>query len=340
MMRFIERRRRSQSTTWGTALALFILSGCTSYGPTEENVSPGFPYTMQSDQVDGESIAYYTDGAGTPRVLFLHGIPTSSYLWRNVTPIVAAEVPVAAFDLPGYGESSLDQAGDYSYQSMYETMATWLDKQQAPFVMAVTDLGSVLGIDYAMRNPDRVIGLVLVEAVFMPSQDWLAQLTRFQKLMFAAMRSGWFADFMILNRPRMQTAALNKFTVRKLSKDEKARHLANYADRERRRVVRDGFGPAAMPKGGISRSPTDAAAVIDRSAAALKATGIPILLLYAQPGFIVQPDAVAYARTHFKNLTVVDVGTGVHFLPEDQPTAIGEAISKWLTDSGLKQKLR
>ncbi len=318
--------------------AAIALTACASVGPIEDDIPVAFTYEMQVDQVGEDRIAYYTDGEGAPSIYLLHGIPTSSVLWRNVAPIVAEAGTVAALDLPGYGISSVPASGDYSHDGLYEPMAAWLDQQEAPFVMVVTDLGSVLGIDYAMRNPDRVNGLVLIEAAFMPAEAWRDQLTTMQKAMFPMMRSNWFANFMITARPRFQGLALNMGTVRRYSKEEKERYLGQYDDIERRKVVRDGPGPTAMPRNGISVAPDDMAAKMNQNAAALAETDIPILLLTADPGMIVQPEAVAYARETFKNLTVVEIGAGLHFAQEDQPTAIGEAIRDWLFETGLSEQ--
>lgn len=320
----------------GAALSLaLLLTACSTPGPIEQNVSPDFTYDMQVDRVGQDSIAFFEDGRGRSPTILMHGIPANSSLWRNVAPIVAEAGPVTAFDLPGYGQSSLPASGDYSYQGLYDPMAAWLDRQDAPFVLVVSDLGSLLGIDYAMRNPDRVKGLVLMEAAFMPSEQWAAQLTPMQQAMLPAMRWDAMADFMIVNQPRFQRLALDVGTVRDLSPEEEARYLDVYDDVERRNVVRHGPGPTTMPRGNVSRMPGDMADIMNRNAAALAETDIPILLLTADPGMIVQPEAVAYARQTFQNLSVVDVGAGRHFVTEDQPTAIGEAIRDWLIETGF-----
>ena len=270
-------------------------------------------------------------GDGEPTVVFAHGIPASSYLWRNVLPIVGDRATAVAFDLPGYGESSLPPGGDYSYEALYAPMERWLDaRPEGRFTLVVNDLGSVLGIDYAARHPERIAGLVLVEAVFMPAREWHAQLTGLQATMFTMMRADWFADAMIVSRPRLQSMIWGMGALRELSDAEHAVYLAPYEDVERRRVVRHGPSPATFPKRGVSRDPDDFAAVMDRNAAWLASADLPVLLLTGEPGFIVQPPAIRYARANFENLTVVDVGAGKHFLPEDQPTAVGRAIRDWL----------
>ena len=320
----------------GAMLAALALAACATPGPIEQNVSPDFTYDVQVDRVGTDSIAFFEDGRGqAPTTVLMHGIPVSSALWRNVAPIVAEAGPVMAFDLPGYGRSSLPANGDFSYQSLYDPMAAWLDRQDAPFVLVVTDLGSLLGIDYAMRNPDRVRGLVLMEAAYMPAREWAAQLTPLQQAVLPAMRWDAFADFMIVNQPRFQRLALDMGTVRDLSPEEEARYLDVYDDVERRRVVREGPGPTTMPRGAVSQMPGDMVDVMNRNAAALAQSDIPMLLLTADPGMIVQPEAVAYALENFRDLTIREVGAGRHFLPEDQPTAVGEAIRDWLVETGF-----
>ncbi len=287
--------------------------------------SPGHTYPL----ANRELIYYVTHGSGKP-VVFMHGIPSSSYLWRNVLPAVGENAEAIAFDLPGYGKSSAPSDGDYSYNGLYKRTEKFLEHYDAPITLVVNDLGSLLGLDYATRHPERVSGIVLVEAAFMPAQQWYQQLLTKQKMMFWLFRNATIADWMIVDQPRVQRMALEMGTKRTLSNDDLAAYLHPYADLEKRKVLRYGPGPANVPKGMVSRHKDDMAAVMDRVAAKLIAIQLPTLLLYAEPGFIVQQEALEYAQANFKHITVKNIGAGLHFLPEDQPAAIAREINDWL----------
>ncbi|MEM7056054.1 MAG: alpha/beta fold hydrolase [Pseudomonadota bacterium] len=319
-----------------TLAALTCLAGlaaCTQYGPVERNISTELPFAEISQSVGEDTISFYETGESETTVVMMHGLPANSYLWRNVAPIVAEEAKVVAFDLPGYGKSSVPASGDYTYPGLYTPMAQFLDaRPEGSLVLVVTDLASVLGLDYAMRNQERIKGIVLLEAVFMPAEDWYAQIPTWQQAMLSVMRSDWLARLFILDNPILQANTLSIGTIRDLKPAEDARYTAPYADIEYRRVVLEGPGPANVPSGGMSTDEGDIAAAMNRNAAGLRETDIPILLLTAEPGLITQPPAVDYARQNFKNLTVKSIGAGLHYLPEDQPTAIGQAIRDWLAE--------
>ncbi len=257
-------------------------------------------YDLQVDHVGRDKIAFVQDRHGPAPTILMHGIPVSSALWRNVMLIVATAGPVKAVDLPGYDVSGLPTSEDYTYQGLYEPMAAWLDRQDGPFVLMVTDLGSLLGIDYATRNPQRAKGLILIEAAFMPAPEWVAQLTPLQKAMLPAMRWDALADFMIFDQPRFRRLALEIGTVRPSTRVEKDRYLDVYDDVERRKVVRLGPGPTTMTRGAVSEMPGDMVDVMNRNAAALAKTDIPILLLTGDPGMIVHKRRSNMPRAIFK----------------------------------------
>ena len=313
------------------AVAAFSLAGCIDRTAVEPNIAPEMPFAQQTQTIGSDHVSFFETGTGGPTVLMLHGIPTNATLWRNVAPIVGQSAKVVAFDLPGYGASSLPSDGDVSYEGLYRPLAAYLDaRPEDKFVLVVNDLGSLLGIDYAMRNPDRISGLVFVEAAFMPAKDWLAQLPLSQRAFFPIMRNDTIARFFIQDRPRFQNLALTMGMIRRLSAEERARYMDTYEDPAYRRVVLEGPGPKTMPRGAIPQEPNDLAAVMNRNAAALADSDIPMLLLTAEPGMITRRPAIEYAKATFKNVTVTPIGAGLHFLPEDQPTALGEAIRDWV----------
>lgn len=322
-------------TTVVTLLCCITFVGCSSVGPVEQDISAEFNVAPQFQTYDQDSVAFYEQGEGERSVVFMHGIPTHSYLWRNVMSEIAKdEIKAVAFDLPGYGLSDAPKNGDYSYESLYSISAQWLEaRPEERFTLAVTDLGSLIGLEWAMKNPSRIEAVVLVEAAFMPAADFLSEATFIQKRMFSMMQYNWMSNYMTVSKPRMQSMALDMFTSRKISKQEKQRYLKPYESQDKRKVLRYGPGPSTVLKSYKRADGQGIAAAMDRNALALSQTDIPILLLKAEPGSLVRKAAVNYAKENFKNLTIKDVGAGLHFLPEDQPTAIAAAISDWLSTS-------
>lgn len=312
-------------------MALAIIPMFTQAQKPEKNVASEFPFEMRSISVNGVQLKYYEQGAGDP-VLFLHGIPTSSYLWRNVVPITASNNRAIALDLAGYGQSDLPANKDYSFQSQYIYLEKFIEKMELRNVtLVVNDLGSALGIKYAVDHENNVKALVLVESVFMPAYDWHKQLTTMQKMMFSMLRKHpGMAEKMIVTKNHMPDMVLKMGTSRKLSTNEKDYYLKPYKDNvERRRVYLSGPGPATFQKKGVSQKAGDFSDVLNLNAKGLLNFSKPILLLYATPGFIVQKEAIEYAKKNFQKCTIINLGTGKHFLPEDHPTSIGNEINKF-----------
>lgn len=252
---------------------LGVLSACAAHGPIEENVSVELPFQEVTQRVGNDTISLFETGTGRPTVVMMHGIPVNSYLWRNVAPIVAEEARVMAFDLPGYGNSSVPSNGDNTYPSLYNITEDFLNaRPEDKFILVVADLGSVLGLDYAMQNQDRIAGIVVLEGVFMPAEEWYDQLLPIQKVGFTLMRNDWLARNVIFERPIVQRTTINQLTIRDLSDEEIGRYMAPYEDPAYRRVVLEGPGPADNPPGLVSQNPNDIAAVINRNAAAIRET--------------------------------------------------------------------
>jgi pimeloyl-ACP methyl ester carboxylesterase len=123
---------------------------------------------MRRVEVDGLAIAYREEGEG-PAVLLLHGWPTSSYLWRNVMPPIAAANRVVAVDLPGFGASDKPLGASYGFDFHAGVLDGFLDALGIERVaLGVHDLGGPIGLDWARRNPDRVTALALLNTLVYP----------------------------------------------------------------------------------------------------------------------------------------------------------------------------
>jgi haloalkane dehalogenase len=279
--------------------------------------------------IDGNKVHYYESGEGDP-VVYLHGIPTWSYLWRNIVSEVNEGKRSIAFDLLGYGKSGLPKNGDYSYDQQYTMFEAFIEKMDLKnLTLVVNDLGSAVGLDYAMKHPENVKGIVLIEAAYMTPEEWYAQLTFLQKTMFTMMRKRKRAEKFLVQKNMGGEKMVPMFTKRKLSDKEKEMYALPFKDEKRRYVLVDGPGPHTLPKKMISQEPGDFADVMNTYAEKLKETDIPMLLLYAKKGLINRKPAIEYAMENFNNLDIVYLGKGKHFLQEDHPVRISEAINKW-----------
>jgi haloalkane dehalogenase len=296
----------------------------------EEDLSLEVPFESQFVVVNNDTIHFYEKGEGEV-FLFLHGIPTSSYLWRNVIQQMPDNKRSIALDFIGYGKSSMPQNDDFSFLRQVSLIGGFLDSLKIQKVnLVVNDIGSMFGLYYAMKNESRISAIVLVEAVILPAEDWYRNVPWIQKKMFATVQKSeeskkkWMIESdLLLNR------SMQMLTKRRLTREELRKYGEPFENRLRRRVMSEGTGPTSFTNQGRTQHPDDELAMQNWYADRLKYTEIPILLLYAYPGWLINKEAVEYARANFKNYEDAYIGQGKHFVQEDQPGRIAKEINEW-----------
>ncbi|MEM8839918.1 MAG: haloalkane dehalogenase [Pseudomonadota bacterium] len=276
--------------------------------------------------VNGKKMAYVDLGSG-PTVLFLHGNPTSSYLWRNIMPYVSDDYRAIAPDLIGMGDSEkLDDPGPQSYRFVEhrDYLNGFVDVvvPDGPVVLVIHDWGSALGFDWARRNPDRVKGICFMEAIIAPVPDWDAW-PEAARGVFQGFRSE-AGEEMVLEKNVFIEAVLPGSILRKLTDEEMEVYRRPFkASGEDRRPTLT--WPRQIP---IAGEPEDVVQIVSDYAAWLPTTDFPKLFVDASPGAILGGKLRDFVRT-FKNQTEIQVA-GSHFIQEDSPDQIGEALAGWL----------
>lgn len=318
------------------SVLLLLFSNIISFAQKpEKDVSAILNLPSKFIEVKNTKLHYVEQGSGDP-ILFLHGIPTNLYLWRNVIPEVAGSGRAITLDLAGFGKSDVPASGGYNAKNQYNYLEDFINQMGLKNItLVVNDLGSVYGLKYAADHPENIKGIVVTEGVIMPAFEWRQQLTMMQKMMFWMFRNDRLAKRMIVKKPKIQNMIVPMMTKRRLSDEEKLAYREPYAtDTAKRQLMFEGPGPVNFPKK-KNLKPENATnefiVMMNSNAANLKGTKIPLLILYAKPGFILRKKALKYAKANYPNLTTEYIGKGKHFLPEDHPKAIGQAISNWLT---------
>jgi haloalkane dehalogenase len=263
--------------------------------------------------VEGKHMAFHESGEGDP-VVFLHGNPTSSYLWRNVVPHVSGQARCIVPDLIGMGDSDkLDDTGPGSYR--FVEHRRYLDG-----LLDQLDWGSALGFDWANRNRDRVAGIAYMEAIVRPVtwDDWPDA----ARDIFQGFRSE-AGESMVIEQNLFVEAVLPASIIRDLSQDEHDHYRAPFLEPEHRRPTLT--WPREIP---IEGEPADVCEIVDSYGGWLPTSGIPKLLVNAEPGAILTGGQLEFCRS-WDNQTEVTV-PGIHFVQEDAPDEIGAAIAYWL----------
>lgn len=288
---------------------------------TTKPISAEFPFASRYVEVHGSRMHYVEEGSGDP-ILFLHGNPTSSYLWRNIIPYLVPHGRCIAVDLIGMGKSDKpDLAYRFFDHSKYvEGFIETLGLSQIMFV--VHDWGTALGFHYARRHPGNVKALAFMEAIVRPMR-W-AGFPRDFKLGFKLMRTPGVGWFMISVMNVFLKQIMPKTIVRELTAEEKLRYAEPFPTVASRKPVRR--WPCEIP---IDGAPADVDEAVSVYSQWLQETSLPKLLFHADPGGIIDAQTLEWCRRHFPYLETVNIGPGIHYLQEDNPHLIGEELAAW-----------
>ncbi len=286
-----------------------------------------FGYEKSRLTVLGNEMAYVDAGQGEP-VVFLHGNPTSSYLWRNILPAIEKTHRVIAPDLIGMGDSSKPDIV-YTYPDHVDHLHGLLDALDLQNVtLVVHDWGSALGLDWAAKNEDRVKAIAFMEAILppgapMPSYEAMGPFGE----LFKAWRTPKVGEKMILEENFFIDEVLAKMGVATpLNADVLAHYNSYYPTSESRRPLLQ--WPREVPIGG---EPAHSVEAVNRYSEWFFDSDAPKLMIHAEPGALIPPEAAEYLKANLKNLTTVNIGAGVHYLQEDNPDAIASSLSEWLS---------
>ena len=275
-------------------------------------------------EVRGKQMAYVEMGEGDP-IVFQHGNPTSSYLWRNIMPHLADQGRCIAIDLIGMGDSEkLDQSGadSYRYVEHREYLFDAFDRlgirDRVTFV--IHDWGSALGFDWSAQHPDAVLGIVYMEAIVRP-MTW-AQWPDAARGVFQGFRSP-AGDDMVLEKNVFVENVLPGSILRTLSDAEMAEYRRPFANtgEDRRPTL---TWPRQIP---IDGEPADVHEIVSHYANWMSENELPKLFINADPGAILIGEQREFCRS-WKNQQEVTV-PGNHFIQEDSPDEIGSAIAGW-----------
>lgn len=276
-------------------------------------------------EVNGKRMAYVEMGEGAP-IVFQHGNPTSSYLWRNIMPELASRGRCIAVDLIGMGDSEkLDNPGPDSYRYVEHRdflFGAWDALGVTDDVtLVIHDWGSALGFDWASQHPDKVRGICYMEGIPCPIRwdDWPEVVAP----IFRGFRSE-AGESMVLDKNVFVEKVLPGSVLRGLSDEEMAVYRRPFANpgEDRRPTL---TWPRQIPLDG---EPADVAEIAARYAAWLQESEVPKLFINAEPGAILVGRQREFARSLPNQVEVTVRGT--HFIQEDSPAEIASAIAEWL----------
>jgi haloalkane dehalogenase len=277
----------------------------------------------------GSTMAYREAGnPKAPVALFLHGNPTSSYIWRNILPQVAPVAHCIAPDLIGFGQSGKPGI-EYRFADHVRYFDAFLENTgiSSAFVIA-QDWGTALAFHLAARRPEFIRGLAFMEFIWpMPSwEDFHAN----GRETFRKFRTPGVGEKMILAENAFVEKVLPGGMVRKLTDEEMAVYRAPFPTPESRRPT--WRFPNELP---IAGEPADVFSILEKAHRALAQSSYPKLLFAGDPGILVSPAFAETFAKRQKNCRVIQLGSGLHYLQEDHPDVIGANVKEWLIGLGV-----
>jgi haloalkane dehalogenase len=287
-------------------------------------LSAADPYLRKRVSVLDTEMAYVEAGAGTgDPIVFLHGNPTSSYLWRNVIPHVAGHSRCLAPDLVGMGDSGKSPSGSYRFVDHARYLDAWFEALglSRNVVLVVHDWGSALGFHWARRHPERMKGVAYMEAIVRPVtwQEW----PEAARKVFQGMRSPG-GEEMVIQKNVFVERILPASVIRGLSAEEMERYRTPYreAGESRRPTL---TWPREIP---VDGEPADVVRIVQEYGDWLSKSPIPKLFINADPGSILVGAQRDFCR-RWPNQQEVTV-RGSHFVQEDSPDEIGRALAAFV----------
>ena len=285
-------------------------------------VSTDFPYTSQYVSVNGSKMHYIEQGSGDP-ILFIHGIPTWSYLWRNIIPCVSPQGRAIAVDLIGLGKSDKPDI-QYSITDHIDYLTAFIEALSLKNITLVLHgWGSVVGLSYAARHADNIKAIACLESHLRPATS--TDLVSLPLLEMGAILNTDDGGYdVIMNSNYFVNKIMPNGVLRELTDEEMTQYQAPFQQPGACKPLWQYLQELPL---GNEDSP--ALPLITDYSKWLQSTNIPKLLLYAVPGFVTTIETVAWAKSHFSELTLIDLGDALHYAQESKPDQIGKALVDW-----------
>jgi len=290
---------------------------------TKPNISPDFPYQSHYVNVLGSQMHYIKEGEGDP-ILFLHEIPASSYVWRNIIPHLATLGSCIAPDLIGFGKSGKPDNIKYSITDHIHYIDQLIDTLHLKNILLVMHgWGSIIGFDYAMKNPDKCKGLVFYESYLRPMTHEDLSLPYQEQIL------SWQVENNVTDLIINGTHFIDKVLPQSIMRSLTATELNYYRDPFK---MEGSSKPLIQYLNELPNGSNENIAnkIITEYSEKLTHSDLPKLMLYSVPGFITTISTIMWAKQNLPNLEMVEVGEELHYAQESNPILMGETISIWL----------
>ncbi|MEL7251609.1 MAG: haloalkane dehalogenase [Bacteroidota bacterium] len=302
-------------------------------GIDTSTIDATWKYEAKFLNVEGNQLHYIDEpGDGAYTFVFIHGLPTWSYLWRNVMPHLQKRGRIVAIDLIGHGKSDKPDM-DYSIGNIADLAVKQLDRLDLGdnVILVVQDWGGPVGFEYARQNPDRVKGMAFFETLWAPVPSFdvfppdFAQFQQFIRTGEEGDNTPGSSWDQMVNQAFILEQLVPDLIIRDLSEEEMNQYREPYTNVADRKIMWQ--LPQEVPIGG---DPPKAQLFFEQLQAFMTTSEIPKYMPHGDPGFNVSDADYEFWTTLMPNSTREIVGSGLHFLQEDEPHNLGIAIRDWV----------
>ena len=271
--------------------------------------SETLPWKSHFIRVKNSQMHYLDEGQGDP-ILFIHGNPTSGYLWRNIFPYLSDNARCIIPDLIGMGKSGKPRLS-YRFTDHFEYMEAFIEELELEHItLVVHDWGSALGFWYAKKHPEKIKKIAFMEAILRP-WHWKSLKWKY-KLGFRLLRAPFTGELLIYGMNAFLRVFMPALIIRKLRSGEKKTYLKPFRNPVKRKPML--VWPREIP---INRRPKTMHRIVTSYSETLCRSDTPKLLIYASPGAIINQKTVNWCKRHIRNLKTINLGKGLHFVQED-----------------------
>lgn len=290
----------------------------------EPEISAEYNFTPKTIDILDSTLSYIDEGEGDPLV-FIHGIPAWNYCWRNIIPGIAQKARCIAPDLIGLGRSGKPDI-EYSLNDHINYIEHFINKLELKNITLVMHAwGSVIGFDYARRNPHNVKAMAFAEAHIRPITDWNMLSLPIQELSSVTQQPDRGYKAVIQDNYYINTVLPNGI-LRRLTDEEMKYYREPFTQPDSTKPLWQYC--QEFPLGAI----TPITQLITQYSEWLQETPIPKLMMYSIPGYLTTIDTIQWARDNLPNIKLVDAGDGLHYPQEENPQIFTEELSIWLDE--------
>ena len=269
-----------------------------------------------------DSNIFYTKHGDGNTALFLHGMPVSSYIWRNITPSLANDFECISLDLIGMGKSDKPNIS-YSIKEHVDYLDKFINKLNLKNInLVLHGFGSIIGLEYASKNKNNINSIVFYEShltsiklsrLSLPLQQMVYNLKSINNLEKSLLETNLLLDLF-----------LNNGVLKKLPKAIVNNYYSYYKEPSERRIFLKYINSILN-----FDSQNEINNAIDNYSDFLITSNIPKCLLYSTPGMLATFEIISWAKNNIKNLTIENVGYGLHFAQETVPYEFANKLSNW-----------